>query len=132
MKRVIAFGTFDIFHPGHESYLCQAKKLGDYLLVVVARDETVEKVKGFRPKKNERERLKSIQTSKLADGIALGNLEDKFEIIKEYKPEIIALGYDQTSFSKELPKKLKDLRLNAKIVRLNAYKPEIFKSSKLK
>lgn len=44
-KIVMAFGTFDVFHPGHEYYLTQAKKYGDILIVVVARDKTVEKVK---------------------------------------------------------------------------------------
>jgi len=132
MKKVIAFGTFDIFHPGHENYLRQAKKLGSYLLVVVARDETVENIKGFRPKKNEKERLKNVKASKLANEVVLGNLKNKLLIIKKYKPEVIALGYDQCSFSGDLPKELKRLGLKSKIVRLRAYKPKIFKSSKLK
>ena len=44
-KKVMVFGTFDIFHKGHENFLKQAKKLGDCLTVVVARDETVLKFK---------------------------------------------------------------------------------------
>jgi len=38
-KKVMVFGTFDIFHPGHRSFLNQAKKYGNYLIVVVARDK---------------------------------------------------------------------------------------------
>ena len=131
MKKVIAFGTFDIFHPGHISYLKQAKKLGDYLIVVVARDETVKKVKGEKPRKNEKTRLKIVKESQLAEKAMLGNLGDKYAIIKKYKPDVIALGYDQKSFSEGLKEKLKELKLKTKIVRLKAYQPQIFKSSKL-
>jgi len=46
LVKVLAFGTFDILHPGHEFYLKEAKKHGDILDVVVARDSTVEKIKG--------------------------------------------------------------------------------------
>lgn len=45
MKKVLAFGTFDGFHRGHLSFLEQAKSHGNYLIVVVARDKTAEKVK---------------------------------------------------------------------------------------
>ena len=48
--RVLAFGTFDILHPGHDHYLQEARKLGDELWVVVALDETVRQGKGRLPK----------------------------------------------------------------------------------
>jgi cytidyltransferase-like protein len=44
-KVVMTFGTFDVFHPGHRFYLAEARKLGDRLLVIVALDSTVEKIK---------------------------------------------------------------------------------------
>ena len=46
MKKVILFGTFDIFHKGHKNFLEQAQEFGDYLIVVIARDKTVKKIKG--------------------------------------------------------------------------------------
>ena len=46
MKKVMCAGTFDIVHKGHIYFLEQAKKFGDYLVVVVARDSTSEKNKG--------------------------------------------------------------------------------------
>ena len=58
--KVLAFGTFDIFHPGHEFYLKSAAKHGS-LHVVVARDSTVESVKGRKPKNNEDARLAVIR-----------------------------------------------------------------------
>lgn len=132
MKAVIAFGTFDIFHEGHKSYLEQAKKMGDYLIVVVARDETVMLVKKQKAKNREQERLKIIKDSGLADEVILGNLEDKYAVIEKYRPSVIALGYDQRVNLSELTEKLKNLKLKAEIVRLKSYKPEKYKSSKLK
>ena len=132
MKTVITFGTFDIFHPGHESYLEQAKKFGDRLIAVVARDKTVLAVKGQIAKNNEQERLKVVKDSGLADEIILGNLKDKYAVIEKYRPDVIALGYDQKVDLPELEKKLQEFKLETKIVRLKAFKPEIYKSSKLR
>jgi glycerol-3-phosphate cytidylyltransferase-like family protein len=42
---VMTFGTFDYFHPGHKAYLKEAKQYGDYLITIVARDETVKHIK---------------------------------------------------------------------------------------
>ena len=128
----MAFGTFDIFHPGHKSYLRQARKLGDYLIVVVARDKTVFQVKNQETRNTEQKRLKIIQGSGLLDEAVLGNLKDKYAVIKKYKPNVIALGYDQNSFSERLEEKLKEFKIKTKIVRLKSYCPKIYKSSKIK
>lgn len=151
----MTFGTFDIYHKGHESYLrqarlhcyasphryakrcwrakhCgQAKNNGVYLIVVVARDKNVLEIKGKAPKNDEKKRKEVLENSKLTDEVVLGNLEDKFEVIRDNKPEIIALGYDQKVDLEELKANLKKYELDAKIIRLEAYKPEIYKSSKL-
>ncbi len=129
MKKVLVFGTFDILHEGHKYFLKKAKKHGNYLIVVIARDSTVEKVKNKTPKNNENERLKNIQKLDFVDKAVLGNLEDKYSIIKKIKPDIICLGYDQTYFTENLENKLKEMRMECKIIRLKAYKPEIYKSS---
>lgn len=132
MKKVITFGTFDIFHKGHESYLRQAKKMGDYLIVVVARDETVEKVKKHETRNNEIRRLLAVKKSGLADRAVLGSLTDKYAVIKKYKPEVICLGYDQYTFTDELKKKLREFKLDkTHIIRLKSYYPKKYKSSLL-
>jgi FAD synthetase len=132
MKKVMAFGTFDIFHKGHESYLKQAKKLGDYLIVVVARDKTVLRIKKQETGNKEQERLEKIKSNNLVDEVVLGSLKNKYVVIKKYKPDVIALGYDQKVNLIELKEKLKKFKLKSKIARLKSYKPEIYKSSKLK
>ena len=137
----MVFGTFDIFHNGHKNFLKQAKKsvnLGfktkiNKLIVIIARDKTVLKVKGKLPRNSEKKRLSAIEESKLADKVILGNLIDKYKAIKKYKPNIICLGYDQQTFTKNLKEKLKKYNLlNTKIVRLKSYYPEKYKSSKFK
>jgi FAD synthetase len=132
MKKVMTFGTFDIFHEGHKNYLEQAKELGDYLVVVVARDETVLRVKSEWTRNSEEERLEVLEKSGLADEVVLGSLEDKYAVIEKYRPDVIALGYDQRVDLAELTEKLGNLKLKAEIVRLEAYQPEKYKSSKLK
>jgi len=133
MKLVMVFGTFDLFHPGHEYFLKQAKKLGDKLIVVIARDSTVKEIKGKKPLYNQKQRLKLIAQNGLADKVILGSAKDKYSAIKKYRPQTIALGYDQISFTDKLSAKLKQSGLlKTEIVRLKAYRKEEFKSSKLK
>lgn len=133
LKKVMVFGTFDIFHKGHENFLKQAEKYGDYLIVIIARDKTVLKIKCKLPRNNEKKRLKRVEESKLADKVILGNLIDKYKAIKKYEPDIICLGYDQQVFTESLGEKLKEYNLlNTKIVRLKAFCPKKYKSSKFK
>ena len=128
MKKVLLFGTFDILHPGHLFLFEEAKKLGDNLVVVIARDKTVAEVKHIKLTNNEDDRLKNVFDLDIADKVTLGNEDDKYEIIREDRPDIIALGYDQKVFTDDLSKVFPKI----KIVRLPSFKPEIFKSSKLR
>lgn len=130
--KVIVFGTFDMIHPGHRNFLRQARKYGEYLIVVVARDKTVQKVKK-KTADSERKRLKNMKDSRLADKVILGSLIDKYAAIKKYRPDTICLGYDQKYFIGGLKKELERANLKkTKIIRLKPYKPEIYKTSKLR
>lgn len=126
----MVFGTFDLLHQGHINLFSQAKKYGDYLIAVIARDKTVVKVKDKKPVENEKKRLKSV--SKYVDKAVLGNLRDKFAAIKKFKPDVICLGYDQAVFTDALKLELKKLKLKTKIVRLKAYKPHLYKTTLLR
>ncbi len=132
MKKVLVFGTFDKLHKGHEYFLKGAKKHGDFLVVVIARDSTVRRVKGRLPKQNEDKRLRAVKRLDFVDRALLGGRENKFEVIERIKPAIICLGYDQTHFTKDLDKKLKSMGIKCKVIRLEAYKPHRFKSSLIK
>ena len=129
----MVFGTFDIFHEGHKSFFKQARRYGNYLIVIVARDETIKKVKNRLPQNNENIRLQVIMESGLADKVVLGSLENKYKAIERYKPDVICLGYDQKMFTENLWEKLKEFNLDkTRIVKLKSYYPKKYKSSKLR
>ncbi|MFA6475750.1 MAG: adenylyltransferase/cytidyltransferase family protein [Patescibacteria group bacterium] len=125
-KTVLIFGTFDKLHPGHRFFLSTAKKQGDRLVVVVARDKNVLLVKGHLPKQSEQVRLQQVQAVPEVAEARLG-LEDfskKELIIEQIKPDIICLGYDQT------PNFIAPNQ-SIQVIRLPAFRPDIYKSSKL-
>jgi FAD synthetase len=128
MTKVMVFGTFDIIHPGHLFLLKEAKKMGDQLIVVIARDQTVNEIKKIKSKNKEKDRLKNINDLKIADKVILGNEGDKYQVIRDEKPDVIALGYDQSAFTQGLTKNFSEI----KIVRLKPYKEDIYKSSKFR
>ena len=117
MVTVMASGTFDLLHMGHIYYLKESKKLGDKLLVVVACDETVKKLK-HEPVTSEQLRLGLIKELKIVDDAHLGRKDDMFAIVEKLKPDIIALGFDQIYDITQIEKELKKRKLLAKIVRL--------------
>ncbi len=130
--KVLTFGTFDIFHPGHEFFLNKAKQYGDILGVVVARDKTVEKVKGRMPKNNELKRLAAVKELDYVNKVFSGSIGDKYLVIEKFKPDIICLGYDQNVFINDLKKKLKNRGLDIKIIKFEkGFKTDLYKSSKM-
>ncbi len=131
-KIVMTFGSFDFLHAGHEYYLKQAKELGDYLIVIVARDATICSTKGHKPSFSEKQRIKTIKKLGIADLIILGHYKNKHQVILDYKPNVIALGYDQFIFTQTLNKTLIKNNLNCQIIRLQAYFPAVYKSSLIK
>jgi FAD synthetase len=120
MVKVMATGTFDLLHMGHIYYLKEAKKLGDKLVVVVARDSTVRKLK-HEPITPEEMRLNIIKELKIVDEATLGHEDDMYATVKEIKPDIIALGYDQIHDEKKIEQELKKRKLVARVVRLPKY-----------
>ena len=133
MKTVMASGSFDMIHPGHLFYLNEAKKHGDRLVVVVARDANILRFKGKKPEYSERERLEHVRSLPMVDKAILGNEGNIFDIISEIKPDVICLGYDQKPTTmEELKEELKKRNIKAEVVRIGAYRPDVYKSSKMK
>lgn len=129
---VMVFGTFDYLHAGHENLFIQARELGNEIIAILARDKTVKTIKGNFPDHNEKERLKNLQNTEWANKVVLGNHGDKTKVIRAYKPDIIALGYDQFAFTYNLEKLIIDLKLDTKVIRLKPYRPDMYKSSIIK
>ena len=135
-KTVLAFGSFDIVHPGHLSYLEKARTLGDRLVVIVARDSSIRMFKHRNPAFSERDRVRLIGSLRPVDLAVLGNRvkgkEGIYRILKRFRPEVIALGYDQRVDEKELEARLAEYGIKSRIVRIGMRKGEArYKSSKL-
>jgi FAD synthetase len=132
MTTVMVFGTFDILHLGHINLFEQARRYGDKLIVVVGRDSIVQSIKGRSPLYTEKERAKLLKYIKLVDQVVLGDKKDMYAVIRKFKPDVLALGYDQFAFVDKLDRVINRYKLATKIVRLKPNKEHKFKSSKIK
>jgi FAD synthetase len=120
MVKVMATGVFDIIHLGHLYFLKEAKKLGDELIVVVATDKTAEKLK-HNPITSQDMRVQVVNELKPVDKAVLGYEDDRYKIVKELKPDIIALGFDQKHDEEIIKKDLKEMGMDVKVVRLEPF-----------
>ncbi len=95
MKRVITFGTFDLFHIGHLRILERAKALGDYLIVGISTDALNYSKKQKNPVYSEKERLRIIEALKVVDEVFYEeSLELKGDYIKKYNADVLVMGND--------------------------------------
>lgn len=131
MRKVMVFGAFDILHKGHLFYFSKAKEFGDHLVVVIARDETIRKVKSRNSYNSENDRLEEVQKCEIVNKAILGNIEDKYQVIIDEKPDILVFGYDQQSFNigiKEELSKRGITNIEIKTIK-ESFEPEKYKSS---
>lgn len=132
--RIMIFGTFDIIHEGHADFFKQAREQASdpRLIVSVARDAVAARIKGTKPKNSEEMRRAAAANHPLVDEAVLGDEEGYIGHIRTNKPDIIALGYDQRGeFVENLEKDLREAQMKTRVVRLEAFKPEVYKTSKL-
>lgn len=121
--KIFVAGTFDHFHVGHQWLLWQACSRSDECVVVIARDVSVDRIKGFIPSHTEKERLQRVQRENLPHTkVILGKVGNDFlDIVREENPDLVLLGYDQYC-----PERLQE---SFRVERCSAYHPEVFKSS---
>ena len=131
IKVVLTGGVYDIIHPGHIHTLKNSKQEGDLLIVSIARDNRVIKIKGRKPINNERRRTILVSSIRYVDFTLLGSKGDIFGVVKKIKPNIITIGYDQTHQISELRRRVKINNLNIKIKKLDSPIPYV-KSSNLR
>ena len=134
MTRIMVFGTFDMLHEGHLDLFRQARVLGSdpHLIVSIARDASVARVKGAAPRRSETERLDLVKRHTFVDEALLGDEVGYIAHIQAARPDIIALGYDQQGeYVEHLERDLTEARIRAKVIRLQAFKPDTYKTSKL-
>jgi len=131
-RKVLIFGTFDLLHPGHIYFLNKARSYGDYLIVVIARDRNLLKLKNKQPLFLERERLKMISCLAMVDCAALGDLElGSYAVIRKYNPDVICFGYDQKKLKEDFMRHIFLNNLSIKIHTIKAHKSKRYKSSLL-
>lgn len=126
-NKVLACGTFDLLHPGHLFFLRTAKKLGTHLTVLVAHNQTVQKIKKHLPQENQAQRAKNIAKLDFVDTIKLAEVNNFLHSLQEVRPDILALGYDQKL---PLPRtKILTTLPHLQITRLPAHLPHIHKTT---
>jgi FAD synthetase len=131
MVRVMATGVFDLLHPGHIHYLTEAKKLGDELVVVVARDGTAERFK-HRPITSEDHRVQMVAALKPVDRAVLGRTGEIYDILTDLRPDVIALGYDQVHDEARIAEECRKRGLpDTKVVRLPRFEGDLAGTRKI-
>jgi cytidyltransferase-like protein len=122
----MVFGTFDHLHEGHLFLLREAQKYGE-LIVIVAQDHNVHRIKNINPTASIKERKAAIQAIFPSLQIESGSLHDFLDPIKHYRPSLVLLGYDQ-----RLPPGVTEEILGVPTKRLPSYFPERYKTSLLR
>jgi len=136
-KTVLASGVFDLLHLGHVKFLEEAKKAGGKnakLVVIIARDSTVEGTKGRKPIMPENQRLALVKSLRVVDKAVLGFEEfDIGDVIQRIKPDVVALGYDQTQMLTLVQEYVNKHKLKSKVVQIERFDAdELDSSSKIK
>jgi len=132
-KVVLASGVFDLLHLGHVRFLEEAKKSGGEkakLIVIVARDSTVEKTKGRKPIMSEDQRCTLVESLKVVDEAVLGYKRFHIgEVIERIKPDIITLGYDQVEMEDEVKTYIEAHNFPIDVVRIGKFGENTLDSS---
>jgi FAD synthetase len=131
--RIMVFGTFDGLHKGHLFFFKQARKLSgkSFLIVSIARDKNVWKIKGRSPRLSERLRMRLVKKNKLVDKVVLSGAKNHLPHILKERPDVIALGYDQKAYVKNLKSDLVSRGLKVRVVRIKPYREKIYKNQLL-
>ena len=138
--RVFVGGTFDGLHRGHLFLLEFARRRGLALApqlgrngvrlsVVIARDESVRRIKHRPPHHNQRERCRLVAALRAVDEAFVGVPNDFIRSVRRVNPDLIVLGYDQKASWEHL---LQAAGIRARIVRCPPYPARRLKSSMLR
>jgi rfaE bifunctional protein nucleotidyltransferase chain/domain len=94
-KMVFTNGCFDLVHIGHVDYLEKARNLGDFLIVGLNTDASVQRLKGpGRPVSPEISRTRVMASFEFVDAVILFDEPTPLELISAIKPDILVKGND--------------------------------------
>ncbi len=130
---MLATGVFDLLHLGHLRFLEESKRKGgprSKLVVVVARDKTVFRRKGKGPVMPEDQRRELVAALRVVNQAILGREEiDLLGILKEVRPDIVCVGYDQDEIRRAVTRLIRKQGLPIKVTRIRRFGPIGFNSS---
>lgn len=113
MKTVLVTGCFDLFHYGHLKFFEAAAACGDRLVVGVAEDDTVRRVKGEnRPIYPLEHRIALLEACRHIDAVEVFSLESQLDLVAEVAPDICVEGADGNARLREI---LQELRLDTPV-----------------
>jgi FAD synthetase len=138
--RVFVGGTFDGLHFGHVYLLEYARRRGMalaqqtgrnrvHVAVVVARDESVQRIKHRPPHHSQRQRRDLVAALRVVDEAFVGVPNDFIKSVRRVQPDLIVLGYDQKASWEHT---LREAGIHARIVRCPRYRGRRLKSSMLR
>ena len=130
---VLTAGVFDLLHLGHVRFLEEAKKAGGenaQLIVIVARDRTVEDRKGERPIMSENQRRALVESLEVVDEAVLGYEEFSInKVIDKIAPDVIVLGHDQKNIEDNVKAAITERNLKIRIVKIGKFSEDELNSS---
>ncbi len=131
LKTVVIFGTFDNIHDGHREFIKQARKQGERLVAIIARDNAIKELKQKAPINDELDRLNTVLEIESIDLVFLGDQEQGvYNILKEINPDIIFFGYDQQDLHNDICQKIENGSLpKIELIFGKPHQPELFHSS---
>ena len=107
MKKVLVTGCFDLFHYGHLKFLEAAAACGDQLVVGVAEDDTVRRVKGEnRPIYPLEHRIALLAACRHVDAVEVFSLESQLDLVAQVAPDICVEGADGNARLREILQEL--------------------------
>ena len=130
---VLTAGVFDLLHLGHVRFLEEAKRTGGenaQLIVIVARDRTVEDRKGERPIMSENQRRALVESLEVVDEAVLGYEEFSInKVIDKIAPDVIVLGHDQKNIEDNVKAAITERNLKIRIVKIGKFSEDELNSS---
>ncbi|NLY62905.1 MAG: glycerol-3-phosphate cytidylyltransferase [Erysipelothrix sp.] len=94
MRKVLTYGTFDLFHKGHVNILRRAKEQGDYLVVAISSDE-FNAIKGKKAFHSFEDRKLIVEAIRYVDEVIReDDWDQKVSDVKEHNIDVFVMGDD--------------------------------------
>lgn len=132
MSTVLVFGAFDGLHPGHAHFLAEAKTHAERLVVCLATDAAIARLKGHMPRNTFEDRKAALFLLPQVDDVVAGDDEDgSYSSVVHLRPDVVAFGYDQQTLKEDFQTWNTHQSIGVRTVTISPFAPERYKSSLL-